>query len=164
MSQAETAPAPTTPPAAVAGSAPGRWRRIPALLVLAGLWAWTIAGCADEWLDNPMYSYGWFVPPLMLFFAWRRLDEPLAGREILGAPALPHPRHQLLLGAVAGFLALFVLPAELLRNELPDDRLNNWCLALVAVGYTMLLLRWLGGSRLVRTLAFPVAFFLTAGH
>lgn len=135
------------------------WNRIPVALTLAALWVWAILGCVDEWRDNPMYSYGWFVPPLMLFFAWRRLDEPLSGRAILGDSQLPRSRLPMAVGAVV--LALFVLPGELLRNELPDDRLNNWCLAIVAILATLRVLHWIGGWPLVRTMAFPVAFFLT---
>lgn len=129
-------------------------------LLLAGLWAWAVAGCADEWTDNPMYSYGWFVPPLVLFFAWRRLDEPLAGRIPFGDPALPTRRGLIML--FTAILAVFVLPAELLRNELPDDRLNNWAIAGVAVGTTLWVVRCVGGRHLVGNLAFPIAFFLTA--
>lgn len=136
------------------------WRRVGVLLLLAGLWAWAIAGCADEWTDNPMYSYGWFVPPLMLFFAWRRLDEPVAHREPFGEPALP--ARGLWIAVAVALAALLVLPLELLRNELPDDRLNNWTLAFLAVGVTLWVCHALGGWKLVLTLAFPIAFFLTA--
>ena len=129
-------------------------------LLLAGLWLWACMGCADEWTDNPMYSYGWFVPPLVLFFAWRRLDEPFAGQEPLGAPRLP--RRPLFIAVGAAFCALLSGPTELLRYELPDDRLNNWCLALLAVGCTLWVIRCLGGWRLAATMAFPIGFFLTA--
>lgn len=147
-------------PGTSASDQPGHWRWIPAALLLAGLWAWAIAGCADEWHDNPMYSYGWFVPPLMLFFAWRRLDEPLVGREPMGERRPARHRGWIAFGALV--LALFVLPVELLRNELPDDRLNNWSIAVVAVAATLWAAYWVGGWKLVWTLAFPIAFFLTA--
>jgi exosortase len=136
------------------------WRWIPVALLLAGLWAWAMAGCADEWQDNPMYSYGWFVPPLMLFFAWRRFDEPYVGRDPIGPPQLPSKAA--LLGFAAAFFALLVLPVELLRNELPDDRLNNWCIAGLAVGVSLWVAYCVGGRKLVVSLAFPIAFFLTA--
>jgi exosortase len=157
-----------TPPARSAGTVTDTglsvrrplWRPVVLLIVLACLWAWAIAGCLDEWRHNPMYSYGWFVPPLMLFFLWRRFDEPIAGRELIGAPRLPIRGGALAMAA--GVLAILVLPLELLRNELPDDRLNNWLIALMAVGSTFLALYWAGGWRLVLTGAFPIAFFLTA--
>lgn len=136
------------------------WRWIPVAGLLLGVWAWAIAGCADEWQNDPMYSYGWFVPPLMLFFAWRRLDEPIAGRPPYGDSRFPAAPTALALLAVV--LALFVLPIELLRNELPDDRLNNWGLALLAVGMTLWVVHAIGGWKLVLTLGFPVAFFLAA--
>ena len=133
---------------------------LPFVLLLAAVWAWAVAGCLDEWRNDPMYSYGWFVPPLMLFFLWRRLDEPAAGREPFGPPAVPGFPRLVALGAL--FLALFVLPAELLRNELPDDRLNNWAIAGLAVAITLGYARAVGGWGLVRSVAFPIAFFLTA--
>ncbi len=136
----------------------GRWIII-ALFLLA-LWAWAIAGCADEWTNDPMYSYGWFVPPLMLFFAWRRLDEPIAGRVLFGDHQLPNAPRTFAIVVTA--LALFVLPIELFRNELPDDRLNNWGLGLCAVGATLWVAYCIGGWKLVRTLGFPIAFFLAA--
>lgn len=153
-----TLPAPQTLPPPTRPNAGHAW--IPIALLLLALWAWAIAGCMDEWRDNPMYSYGWFVPPLVVFFAWRRLDEPIAGRTVLGSSWIPGHRGWLALGAAVA--ALLVLPTELLRNELPDDRLNNWCLALVAIATTLGVLRCIGGGELVRTLAFAVAFFLTA--
>ncbi len=139
---------------------PLRWRRLAGGMLLAGLWAWAMIGCSDEWQDNPMYSYGWFVPPLMLFFAWRRLDEPARGREPFTAPRPPLHAGWITMGAA--FLAILVLPLELLRNELPDDRLNNWTIAVITVGVTLWMARCAGGWRLVVSLAFPVAFFLTA--
>ncbi len=148
-----------TSPLTTAGGA-ARWKAWFVGLALAGLWVWTVAGCLDEWRDNPMYSYGWFVPPLVLFFAWRRLDEPFTGRELLGAPRLPRRPFWIALGAVG--LALLAGPTELLRNELPDDRLNNWFLATLTVVATLWVIRCLGGWPLARALAFPVAYFLTA--
>lgn len=142
-------------------AAPRRhWNRTVTALLLAGLWAWAIAGCFDEWNDNPMYSYGWFVPPLVLFFAWRRLDEPFTGRDPFEGPTFPARPRALALAAFG--LAFLVLPTELLRNELPDDRLNNWGLAGLAVLATLWVASRLGGPRLALTLAFPIAFFLTA--
>ncbi|MCC6231781.1 MAG: exosortase/archaeosortase family protein [Verrucomicrobiales bacterium] len=145
---------------AVAESGGGRWRGWALAGVLALVWAWAVAGCVDEWRDNPMYSYGWFVPPLMIFFAWRRLEEPMVGRAPFEAPQGPSLPVWV---AVAAFgVGLLVLPVELLRNELPDDRMNNWFVGVGAVAFTLWVARWVGGWRLVWTLAFPVALFLTA--
>lgn len=143
---------------------PGRvrahWHWMTVALLGVGLWIWAIAGCADEWRDNPMYSYGWFVPPLMVFFAWRRLDEPFATRTPFGEPQLP--RHSIIIARTVAVFSLATLPVELLRNELPDDRLNNWGIALTAVTTTLWIAYCLGGRRLFLSLAFPIAFFLTA--
>lgn len=127
---------------------------------MLGLWTWAIAGCADEWQDNPMYSYGWFVPPLMIFFAWRRLDEPFAGSVPFEGPRIPRAAMALAIAAAA--LALLTLPVELLRNELPDDRLNNWGIGICAVAITLWMAYCVGGPRLLLSMAFPIAFFLTA--
>ncbi|MBL9139705.1 MAG: exosortase/archaeosortase family protein [Verrucomicrobiales bacterium] len=151
--QAGEAPSPSV-------HARAHWHWVTVAMLILGLWTWAIAGCADEWYDNPMYSYGWFVPPLMVFFAWRRLDEPFAGIVPFEAPRVP--RFSLALAIAATVLAFLTLPVELLRNELPDDRLNNWGIAICAVVATLWVAYCAGGPRLLLTLAFPIAFFLTA--
>jgi exosortase len=136
------------------------WHWLPVALLAVCLWVWAISGCADEWRDNPMYSYGWFVPPLMVFFVWRRLDEPFASAPPFGNPQIP--RHPVAIALGIALLALVTLPVELLRNELPDDRLNNWGIAMTAVAATLWIAYCAGGRRLLLSLAFPIAFFLTA--
>lgn len=151
-------PADAAPAASAdAVSQPVRW---PLLLFLAALWAWAIAGCADEWTHNPMYSYGWFVPFLMLFFAWRRIDETPGG--VAAYEAGRPPRNARLLTVVFAVAAVLVLPLEWFRQEVPDDRFNNWVVALAAVGFTLLVAGWFGGRALRWSLLFPVIFFLAA--
>jgi exosortase len=148
------AAAPASAPSAAAAP---RW---PFVVFLAGMWAWAIAGCVDEWTHNPLYSYGWFVPFLMLFFAWRRIDEPPAGRVPYEA-GLP-PASARAVTVVMLLAAALVLPLEWLRQEVPDDRFNNWVIALMAVGFTLWSAAWFGGRALRASLLFPVLFFLSA--
>jgi exosortase len=154
--EAAAAPAPramATPSSAV----PARW---PFVAFLVGIWAWAIAGCTDDWTHNPLYSYGWFVPFLMLFFAWRRIDEPPPGRVPYEA-GLP-PAGARAVTVVLLLAAALVLPLEWLRQEVPDDRFNNWVIALMAVGFTLWSAAWFGGRALRVSLLFPVLFFLSA--
>ncbi|HMO66922.1 MAG TPA: archaeosortase/exosortase family protein, partial [Verrucomicrobiota bacterium] len=113
-------------PAAAPEAVPTRIRW-PLLIALAALWAWAIAGCADEWTHNPMYSYGWFVPFLMLFFAWRRIDETPDGVAAY-EPGRP-PRNARRLTVLFAVAAVLVLPVEWFRQEAPGDRFNNWGVA-----------------------------------
>lgn len=159
MNAVPEALSPEVQPAAAPTPAAGRVRW-PFLLFLTGLWAWAIAGCADEWTHNPMYSYGWFVPFLMLFFAWRRIDEKPGGVEPYeaGRP----PTRARMWAVLLGVAAVLVLPLEWFRQEVPDDRFNNWAVALCAVGFTLWAAGWFGGRALRWSLLFPVVFFLAA--
>lgn len=84
-------------------------RSLPSLILAAilALWLQLWWSLAPTWQHGEYYEYGWFVPPLVLFFAWRRWQE-LAAPEKAGQGRLP-----LWLGfAVAGtLLALPVLRA-----------------------------------------------------
>lgn len=159
MNAVPEAVSPAVAPAAAPASAAGRVRW-PFVLFLAALWAWAIAGCADEWTHNPMYSYGWFVPFLMLFFAWRRIDERPGGVEPYEAGRPPAGAR--LLTVLFAVAAVLVLPLEWYRQEVPDDRFNNWFVALAAVGFTLLAAGWFGGRALRWSMLFPVVFFLAA--
>src|SRR5438132_5384741 len=68
------------------------------LLALA-LWAWAIWSCAEHWLGNPNYSYGWAVPPLALGFALRRYLMT-AGIPANSGPAAPISAATGVLGAL----------------------------------------------------------------
>ena len=52
------------------------WMHVgPYLGLLAVLWSWAVWIDAGFWSTNDNYSYGWIVPPLMLFFLWRRVQS-----------------------------------------------------------------------------------------
>ena len=68
-----------------ANSAP--WFAQPLWLLVAGYWLWLAWACAGDWMETADYSYGWFVPPLALYFLWKRMEE-VAGREGDGASVI----------------------------------------------------------------------------
>jgi hypothetical protein len=60
----------------------------PLWLLAAGYWLWMIWACAGEWTNSEDYNYGWFVPPLALYFLWKRLEgAPRADSVPPGAAA-----------------------------------------------------------------------------
>ena len=124
------------------------------LLAIVAIWSWAILACFGFWRDLDQYSYGWFVPLLAGFFAWRRLTEALANGSL--APVVPG------WSARAGMLgcALLVFPLEYLRLALPASRPVVWLILFVAIAFTLLSARALGGARLVKVLLFPAIFFL----
>lgn len=46
----------------------------PLWLLVAGYWLWLVWACAGDWTDTVDYNYGWFVPPLALYFLWKRVE------------------------------------------------------------------------------------------
>jgi exosortase len=145
----------TAVPAVTAADAP-RWNVGP-LVFLGGLWAWVILALFGYWRDFEQYSYGYFVPPLMAYFISRRLglfasDHPSA--------TLPEFKAPLALAAVLAGAA--ILPLEYLRLALPASRTPVWVIALVGIFYSLVFAYRIGGGKLVRSMAFPLFFFLTA--
>jgi exosortase len=51
------------------------WFVQPLWLLVAGYWLWLAWACAGDWIETADYNYGWFVPPLALYFLWKRLEE-----------------------------------------------------------------------------------------
>lgn len=137
------------------------WGAIPKLnsgpfIFLAALWAWAILALSGYWRDFEQYSYGYFVPPLMGYFVWRRLALFAAGTPSAAAESKGSLR------GPAITVAVLVLPLEYLRLALPASRWSVWTIALIAILFSLALARSLGGARLMRAVAFPLFFFLTA--
>jgi len=128
-----------------------RW----AVLALAIPWAgWWLLAClplSGFWDTNPQYSYGWLVPPLAVFLAWRRWPER-------PAPGKPSPWALPLISLSAAVL----LPAWLIVQANPGWRLVPSLLALSAVTGTIALAGQLGGRPWMRYFAFPILFTLSA--
>jgi exosortase len=131
-----------------------------AALLLAGVWTWTIWSCAEHWLGNPNYSYGWAVPVLAFGFGVRRY-------LITAAPPAETSHHQfqfshavalsaaLALGALAGLL-------EYARQAMWHPQIVLESICLIAVAITIGIFRLCGGRELAGAEIFPTLFFLTA--
>ncbi len=123
------------------------------LVALGLVWAQVVSRLQLEWSINPQYSYGWAVPFLCLYSAWRR-------RETLPAPSRPlWPG----LGLVFALLAVLAfIPIRLVQEANPDWRLLSWAMSLGAVCITFAVVNLAGGLRWCRHFAFPILFFLVA--
>jgi exosortase len=123
-------------------------------VALAALWFWTFWILSPEWRLNEQYQYGFAVPFAAAYLFWNRLQTlpPATGPN---APVTPH-RLAAILALTAGYLFFFF--AELLHEQDPSWRLVGW---IMMASVTWLTLVWLwveGGLRLVRALAWPIAF------
>ena len=128
----------------------------PLWLLVVGYWLWMIWACAGEWTNSEDYNYGWFVPPLALYFLWKRFE---------GAPRVtPAPGE----GNAGRFLAwtiivlslLVILPLEVVRQTPIHWRPNLWAVGLLALANT-LAVSWLTGGRAsLKIFLFPALFML----
>jgi exosortase len=126
----------------------------PWLIIGAILLAWwlSIRMLLNDWEIDSQYSYGFLVPILcMALFQMRWKDRPApVPQEAKGAIAL-----------LAGFgLGLALLTLFFEAN--PEWRVLGVLGAFCAIGFTLTLLRWIGGPAWVRHFLFPVVFFLIA--
>jgi len=129
-----------------------------AALVIIALWSWVIWSCAEHWLGNPNYSYGWAVPLLALGFALRRYLQLDSTGAHNSTPLSSKP-----IAVLVGFIfagAVFFL--EYSREQIWHPEIVLWSLCLLAIISTIAILAVYGGTRLARTELFPVLFFLTA--
>jgi exosortase len=126
----------------------------PILIGLALMWALTLVQLSGDWEVYIQYNFGWLVPLLAAYLAWRRWPDrptpepgPRPGAWALGAGAL----------LLAPWLLLW-----LLREANPDWRLIGWAMGLLAVAATLVVLGWAGGRPWVRHFGFPAALILIA--
>lgn len=128
--------------------------------LLALLWSWSIWINSAFWAANPNYSYGWVVPPLALFFLWRRTQTQPESRwsawaqEPAGIWAPP--------ALVLALPALAIFPLEVQRTEYHQSGLVLWAINLATVALTLAGAAWLGGRHFLKCVAFPILLFLTA--
>jgi len=103
------------------------------------------------WQIDPQYRYGWIVPLLSIYLAWRRWPSRPAV-----APALK--------GTTACLVAaLFLLSLVwLVREATPDWSVVSWILAMLTVGSLFLLVTSAGGLCTARHFLFPICFILIA--
>ncbi|HTL54116.1 MAG TPA: exosortase/archaeosortase family protein [Candidatus Limnocylindrales bacterium] len=116
---------------------------------LAILWWTLINHLRIEWSINPQYGYGWAVPWLGLYLAWRRLRTTPTSSGL--CPLFPVVR------PLFAVLCLLWLPTRLLQEANPEWRLVSWALALQVVALSLFILR-----KWSRRILFPLLFMLVA--
>lgn len=128
----------------------------PLWLFVAGMWIWLFWACAGEWATSSDYSYGWFVPPIALYFLWKRWEA--AGRERWKEDA---PLAKRVLAWSVLVLVLFLIaPLEMIRQTPIYWRPILWAIGGLTVGSTLSVAWLAGGPHGLRTFFFPTTFLL----
>ncbi|MFM8790323.1 MAG: archaeosortase/exosortase family protein, partial [Chthoniobacterales bacterium] len=115
-------------------------KRIQPLWVLvAGYWVWMVWACSGEWSNNQDYNYGWFVPPLALYFWWKRHERPQAAVtsdewRVTGGQG---SRRCWLAGVVVFVSWVLMFPIELVRQTPIHWRPVLWSIGLIAFVNTL---------------------------
>lgn len=122
--------------------------------VLLAFWWIALGPLHREWTANPQYRYGWAVPFLALYLLWERWRTR--------PPPAPRAEDRRWLLAGTAVLVAAALPLRLIFEAFPGWRPLSWGLALLALGFSALAWRWLGGPRWARHFLFPGLFALTA--
>jgi exosortase len=139
----------------------------PLWVLVVGYWVWLIAACAKDWAEVADYNHGWFVPPLALYFLWKRVegwkglrDEGTKGRRDEGEKGPRGEGGLWLAWGVIGVSLLFILPLEMVRQAPLHWRLYPWLIGLLAAGNTWAV-AWLTGGRAAwRLVSMPTLFML----
>jgi exosortase len=134
----------------------------PLWVLVAGYWLWMIWACSGEWSNNQDYNYGWFVPPLALYFWWKRHERPQAAVtsdewQVTGSRG--SQRCWLAWGVVL-FSLLLIFPIELVRQTPIHWRPVLWSIGLIAFVNTLAVAWLTGGRTSLGKLLFPAAFML----
>jgi exosortase len=127
----------------------------PLWLLVAGYWLWMIWACAGEWTNSEDYNYGWFVPPLALYFLWKRLE----GASHRVDPATAAAPRALAWGVIV-FSLLAILPLEIVRQTPIHWRPNLWAVGFLAVANTLAAAWLTGGYARLKIFLFPALFML----
>jgi exosortase len=106
------------------------------------LYGQVLVRLARDWMEDDNYSHGFFIIPLALYFVWDRRDRLTSATVAPSGPAV-----------IVVFGGLGLLLAGLLGAELFLTRVS---IPIVAAGAVAFLLGW----RVLRVLAFPLAFLL----
>ena len=134
----------------------------PLWVLVAGYWLWMIWACSGEWSNNQDYNYGWFVPPLGLYFWWKRHERPRAAVtsdewQVTGSPGSRGCR---LAWVVVLVSLLLIFPIELVRQTPIHWRPVLWSIGLIAFTNTLAVAWLTGGRTSLQTVLFPAAFML----
>jgi len=117
------------------------------------LWGYAIYRLGTLWHSNKDYSFGWFVPLLVLALLWERwsIRPP---RDI----SRPAEGTFLVLGACALCVAIGAVFLEVI----PVWRFAGWIFAVPIITITIVGFYFLGGRSWSRHFVFPLLFFLVA--
>jgi exosortase len=112
-----------------------------------------------EWSLNEQYRYGWAVPFLAVFCAYRRWGKP--------ANQKPAAEERSTWGVqawswVAILLLIGLLPIRLVQEANSDWRLVSWALAFSVVGLGCAAAYLVAGEQALRRYAFALSFILVA--
>ena len=128
----------------------------PLWILVAGYWLWMIWACAGEWSHNQDYNYGWFVPPLALYFLLKRGEGVKVGSRQAAAGSWQNQ----LAWAVVLISLLLIFPIELVRQTPIHWRPVLWIIGLVAFANTLAVAWLTGGRAALCTVLFPGGFML----
>jgi exosortase len=121
-------------------------------ITVAGVWFWTCMQLSLDWRASANYQFGYAVPWVAIFLAWQRVKM---NPDCL-ADARRFPSAAVGLVLITAWCCLFF--GELLRALDPHWRIVSWVMTLGATLLTVVWLHGRGGPKLLRQLAFPLAF------
>jgi exosortase len=132
--------------------------------VLACYWWVVIHQLSVQWTVFEQYHYGWVVPLLCVYLAWRKIRKPPASAGSAAClPSAASPSWRLRGGAwLLALCALAYAPTRFLHEANPIWRLTSLLLALEVIVLTLCFVYIAGGFPAFRRLLFPIAFFLVA--
>ena len=131
-------------------------RLILGILSLAGVWGMLIYQLQLTWSLNDQYSHGFIVPILCLYLALKAENKEENDKE---SSQQSESRTWLFIG-IPCLLAL--LPLWVIREANSDWRMLNVALFACTASFSFALAYDRGGLDRVKTLAFPILFFLVA--
>lgn len=121
-------------------------------MLVAGYWVWLVWACAGEWAGSEDYNYGWFVPPLALYFLWKRLEGGARPSSTTGSSFVAW-------AVIIGSL-MVIVPLEVVRQTPIHWRPNLWGIGMLAVANTLAVAWLTGGRGGVKIFWFPALFML----
>jgi exosortase len=146
-----TRPAPPSPQ--VRGSA-ALWLM---LASLALLWGIVIHQIGAQWSVYEQYAYGWAVPFLCAYLAWRAWENIRRKFEIRNS------KFEIRMAfASVIFCALLFFPTRIVVEANPIWRAASYAISIEVIAITLGLLYLVGGRQSLKAFAFPVCFFLVA--
>lgn len=124
------------------------------LLAFVGLWFYLLFHLSGEWIRNPQYSFGIFVPVFCVTILWMRRDEwlntPSSENQKLQVPWFLY------------FIAFGVLPIELWRQSSPGLRSIGYALGLICFYFTIWSIHALGHRKIPYVIWGVLFLFSTA--